>query len=108
KRLGPDDAIISLNYDTLLDAALVRAGWDPKKGYGISGGARKIKWRPAASVADHRLGGVKLLKLHGSVNWWVRGSFGKLGKLFSSKPVLITAPRKNEPARHIRQIIPPI
>ena len=40
-KLGPDDTIISLNYDTLLDSALVRRGWDPKNGYQLGGGKQR-------------------------------------------------------------------
>jgi hypothetical protein len=107
-KLGPNDTIISLNYDTLLDSALVRGGWDPKEGYGLSGGKNKIKWRPAISESGNHLKGVRLLKVHGSVNWFVRGSYANLSKAFSSKPVQITSPRKNVKQGHIRQIVPPI
>src|SRR5205814_4834106 len=48
------------------------------------------------------------LKLHGSVNWFVRGNFTRLDAAFAKKPVRVSAPRRNEIAGHIRQIIPPI
>jgi hypothetical protein len=51
---------------------------------------------------------VKLLKLHGSVNWYVRGSYSNLSKVFTSKPVLVTGPRQNERKGYIRQIVPPM
>jgi hypothetical protein len=107
-KLGPGDTIISLNYDTLLDSALVRHGWDPRKGYGIPGGKKKIKWAPLVSNEQPHLRRVRLLKVHGSVNWFVHGSYADLTKAFESKPVLVTAPRKNEKRGHIRQIVPPI
>ncbi len=109
--LTPGDTILTLNYDTLLDSALVDAGWDPTKGYGLIGGSGKIRWtrkKPpmAASLAD-----VKLLKLHGSLNWYVRGSFSKLAEVFEKKPskILISqTPRVNEFKQYVRQIAPPI
>lgn len=107
-KLGPDDTIISLNYDTLLDSALVRHGWNPRSGYGLPGGKKKIKWRPSEADNPPDLSGVRLLKVHGSVNWFVRGSYGNLAKAFESKPVLVTGPRKNEKKGYIRQIVPPI
>lgn len=107
-KLGPDDTIISLNYDTLLDSALVRRGWDPRNGYGLPGGRKKIKWLPSAADNPPDLSGVRLLKVHGSVNWFVHGSYGNLVKAFESKPVLVTGPRKNEKKGYIRQIVPPI
>ena len=107
-RLGPDDTIISLNYDTLLDSTLVRHGWDPRKGYGLPGGKRKTTWPPHPGASPRDLSRVRLLKVHGSVNWFVRGSFGNLAKAFESKPVVVTAPRKNEKSGYIRQIVPPI
>lgn len=106
--LESGDVVITLNYDTMLDSALVRRGWDPKAGYAIGGSAEKVKWKPAAAVANQTAMGVKLLKLHGSVNWWVRGSPKTLSNVFSKKPVVITAPRTNNQSGKIRQIIPPI
>ena len=56
-KLGPDDTIISLNYDTLLDSALVRRGWDPKNGYKLGGGKRKVEWRPNQADDNMHLAG---------------------------------------------------
>jgi hypothetical protein len=76
-RLESGDRILTLNYDTLLDSALVNAGWDPAKGYGLIGAPSKITWRRHRPVFSARLSDVKLLKLHGSLNWYVRGSFNR-------------------------------
>lgn len=51
---------------------------------------------------------VDLLKLHGSMNWFVRGDISNLRKIFSSKPVKITPPRLNGISGHLRQIAPPM
>lgn len=107
-RLGPNDTILTLNYDTLMDSSLVRCGWDPRSGYGLGGGQRKIDWTLPKSNCNSRLAGVRLLKLHGSVNWFVRGSFAAVQSVFTKKPVRVTAPRQNEISGHIRQIVPPI
>ncbi len=107
-RLGEDDTIITLNYDTLLDSALVRHGWNPAKGYRLVGGARKVEWKPMASVTGQVLRDVSVLKLHGSLNWWVKGSLAKISRIFDSKPVRVTNPRRNEVKHHLRQIVPPI
>lgn len=104
--LGPRDTVITLNYDTTLDSSLFRAGWDPRVGYGLMGGKDKVKWRvPAPSP---RMTGVRLLKLHGSVNWFVHGSYGRLSRVFDNKPSVVTPPRRNERSGYIRQIVPPI
>lgn len=105
--LERDDTVITLNYDTMLDSALARRGWNPAKGYAVGGSANKVRWRPKASTTS-TCDGVVLLKLHGSVNWWVRGSRASLSNVFSKKPVVITAPRRNSKSGRIRQIIPPI
>jgi hypothetical protein len=106
--LRSEDTVISLNYDTLLDSALVRRGWNPKTGYRLGGGARKVEWKPSQISTDGHVSGVSLLKLHGSINWFVRGNYGSLSKIFGSKPVRVTAPRRNEIAKYIRQIVPPV
>jgi len=104
--LRSQDVVISLNYDTLLDSALVRRGWDPKQGYGMAGGKDKFKWKP--KKVDPNLRGVRLLKLHGSLNWFVRGSFSDLSAVFNKKPTCVEGPRMNDLSGHVRQIIPPI
>ena len=106
--LEPGDALITLNYDTMLDSALLRRGWDPRSGYSLGGGSRKVKWKPVAGVGTPNARGVKLLKLHGSLNWWVKGTPGTLSNVFSMKPVVVTPPRTNSQRSKIRQIIPPI
>ena len=111
ERLEPGDTILTLNYDTLLDSALVSAGWSPAKGYGLMGTTNKIVWRMRRPDLSARLEGVKLLKLHGSLNWYVQGSFANLAKIFESKPTKVIVserPRTNEFQRLIRQIIPPV
>jgi len=110
-QLEAGDTILTLNYDTLLDSALVAAGWNPAKGYGLIGGSKKLRWPlphpdPSASLAD-----VKLLKLHGSLNWYVKGSFSHLNKIFEKKPskiIISQKPRVNEFQGFVRQIAPPI
>jgi len=75
----------------------------------LSGTKDKIKWRASKnSLSSNKLLNVKLLKLHGSVNWFVKGSFKNLQKVFENKPAKVTEPRRNEIGGHIRQIIPPI
>lgn len=105
--LESNDTLITLNYDTVLDSALVRRGWDPKTGYGLFGGPKKVKWK-APAVSSSEMQSIRLLKLHGSLNWWVRGNASTLGNAFSSKPVFVSPPRSNDVAGMIRQIIPPI
>jgi hypothetical protein len=72
--LGPSDTIISFNYDCLIDDALRRFGdgkWHPKWGYGFPS-QYELKglesWTPKTPAASRRAS-LRLLKLHGSVNW---------------------------------------
>jgi hypothetical protein len=109
--LGPDDCIVTLNYDTMLDSSLIRSGWDPAKGYSLVGGSNKIKWQMRKPATAARLQNVKLLKLHGSLNWYVRASFDELSGVFQKKPskvVISKLPRTNETHGMIRQIVPPM
>lgn len=52
-------SLVSLNYDTLLDGAALRLGLRPD--YGLD-----FLYHPGASDEDR---GIKLFKLHGSMNW---------------------------------------
>jgi hypothetical protein len=105
-KIGSNDTLISLNYDTLLDSALVRRGWNPKIGYCLGGGKRKVNWSP--KQLDPEMENVCFLKLHGSLNWFVGGSFANLSSVFTKKPAHVENPRKNEISGYVRQIVPPI
>ena len=107
-KLEKNDKIITLNYDTVLDSALARYAWSPSTGYNLTGENRKIEWQLTHKTNGNNATDVKLIKLHGSMNWYVRGDYSKLSKVFSAKPALVAAPRKNEINKYIRQIIPPI
>jgi hypothetical protein len=111
RHLESNDSIITLNYDAVLDRALIRAGWPPGKGYCLIGGQNKIVPRRSKVPPSAQLADVRLLKLHGSLNWLVRGSYKNIHQVFDKKPsqVLINkSPSKNEKSGFIRQIIPPI
>ncbi len=110
-KLEPRDTLITLNYDTVLDGALLSRGWDPANGYGLSGGQQKFKWKMPRPPSLPQLKDVKLLKLHGSLNWIVKGTYKDIHKVFAAKPsrvVLSVKPGSNETYGFIRQIIPPI
>lgn len=86
-------------------------GWDPTVGYDLIGGKAKISWTRNKPTPSKALEDVKLLKLHGSLNWYVWGSFKKLARICETKPtkVLISEhPRTNEHSGLVRQIVPPI
>jgi hypothetical protein len=70
KLLTDDDAIITFNWDTLMDRALaVETDWQPDWGYNFT--ARQVfrnSWQDP-SLSKSNAGSPKLLKLHGSTNW---------------------------------------
>lgn len=79
--LSPDDVILSLNYDWLIDYTLKTCGlskWNPKKGYAVSTyakgkrGAGTEYWActDRNGKADYSDRTIQLLKLHGSMNWF--------------------------------------
>lgn len=69
KRLQPTDAVITFNWDTLMDRALAETtSWTPDGGYGFC--PRKVfrdAWIDPLAVSDPSV--PVLLKLHGSTNW---------------------------------------
>ena len=108
--LDPQDTVISLNYDTLVDNALFVAGWDPKQGYGFDLDAKKLH----VSIKPHTnsLEGVRLLKPHGSLNWFAQGKVERLEEalLHKRKPSveLSNVPRSNLNRGQVRLFIPPL
>jgi hypothetical protein len=72
--LEPGDTIVSFNYDCLIDDALRREGdniWSARWGYGFPRSGYELigaeHWDP--DVPASRENSVRLLKLHGSLNW---------------------------------------
>lgn len=96
--LRPKDAVISFNYDCLIDGALRDHGgrrWDPGVGYGmrITHGVRAWRdWGPGRTASTP----IRLLKLHGSLNWR-----GKTPSLLSA-----TSPYDRATAKGV--IVPPL
>jgi hypothetical protein len=70
--LRAGDAIISFNYDTLMDRALRTAGgkrWDSERGYGFQVDSGSSAWNPPPGPGPRVASPVLLLKPHGSLNW---------------------------------------
>lgn len=72
--LRAGDAILSFNYDTLIDRALKDAAgkrWNPDVGYGFKVSHGSELWSPPPSPGPHVRNPIRLLKPHGSLNWRV-------------------------------------
>lgn len=70
---GPNDLFATLNWDTLLDRALLdTGGWNPNSGYGLTfRGILDGSWKNSLEGVAKFTTNWKLLKLHGSTNWLV-------------------------------------
>ena len=78
--VSPGDAIVTFNYDLLIEQGLIKQNlWNPEDGYGI-GELCESERLPEDLPATQ----VKLVKLHGSINW-------SKGSLFESIDVLVHA-----------------
>lgn len=110
--LGPNDTIITLNYDTLLDRELLSRGWNPQTGYCISLSPHLFRGLPRTRVPNSQVASIKLIKLHGSFNWLIKKKKDEnLSVLFSKKPTRIYSPdnpRVGNWSGYARQIIPPV
>lgn len=71
--LHAEDAVITFNYDCLIDDALRRKagrGWNPGRSYGFEIEADAASpWRPTNPKGRPAKTPISLLKLHGSLNW---------------------------------------
>lgn len=94
-----EDSIISFNYDLVIEEALPRTIWNPKTGYGIS--ISNIQgWHYKLEQEQNSL---KLLKLHGSINWNKMQGGGM--RLHSKRYYM--APRGYKPRKEKFDILPP-
>lgn len=78
KTLDEDDVLISFNYDLQLDAALERSRrWSPLDGYGIEFSRFQDSKGKLLTPRLLRGSSWRLLKLHGSLNWFrMTGIYG--------------------------------
>lgn len=112
RSLGDGDCIVSLNYDTLIDNALLLSGWDPATGYGFPA-ATKLVYRGMIKPPRARRD-ILLLKPHGSLNWFARGSLEAyeevLTKRSPSRIVIAQVPPAYTPAgqQMVRFFVPPL
>lgn len=70
--LNADDTILSFNYDCLMDTALKAKGkgsWHAKEGYHVTVASGENEWNGSKSRGAWAKQPIKLLKLHGSLNW---------------------------------------
>lgn len=70
-RLHSQDAVVSFNYDCIMDRALrSKAGsrWDPTVGYGFEIQVGAFPWAKRSKGRNPK-STIQLLKMHGSVNW---------------------------------------
>ncbi len=115
--LEEGDAIITLNYDTLLDNALLEIGWNPIKGntesgYGFRIDSQKVKFKNCRKPSDNKR--ILLLKPHGSLNWYGMGKIRTLDDALRSKKkirkiIMSPAPGAyNTNNNLIRFFIPPL
>lgn len=69
------DTLITFNYDTVIEESFLNNEivWDPGDGYGVDASGRTKgwakSWRARREVSGSVQSTVKLLKLHGSLNW---------------------------------------
>lgn len=74
-RIEPGDAVITFNYDIVIEDAMPNDGprWNPSDGYGFRAGGVKLTWATRWKEAHGKISSGKsqfhVLKLHGSINW---------------------------------------
>lgn len=115
KKLVPllenEDTVITLNYDTLLDSALINYGWDAITKYGLPTTPYNFKGFNSVKKIKNPCQ-ANLYKLHGSFNWFTRRSREEgLNVSFAKKPAIILNPINKiwkKKSGLERQIIPPI
>jgi hypothetical protein len=70
--LDARDVVITFNYDCLIDESLRDIGlrsWDPGQGYGFAARGAVDAWRNHKGTGRFPKQGLRLLKMHGSLNW---------------------------------------
>lgn len=99
--LDARDVVITFNYDGLVDESLRdigRRSWDPHTGYGFEVLGAVDAWRDHQGTGRFPKQGLRLLKMHGSLNWNIQ----------DEKLQLIQNPYAARERGHRLCIIPPL
>lgn len=87
--LHAGDCVLSFNYDCIMDRALrdnANRRWDPElSGYGFQVASGGLSWKKHSARRPVQTS-IRLLKLHGSLNWRVQ-STGKVALVADTKSV---------------------
>lgn len=107
KLLKEGDTVITFNYDLLIEESFETAElWNPITGYGTKFGGHTFSWGRRWRRSRNHDGNkskIKLLKLHGSINWEVSGrrlnenpysvqGANRKSKTWRNQPISILAP----------------
>ncbi|MFZ2509431.1 MAG: hypothetical protein WAW79_13275 [Steroidobacteraceae bacterium] len=68
------DTLVTFNYETVIEESLPSStAWDPGDGYGVDTSGKTLSWAKGWRARKKReskvVSQIRLLKLHGSVNW---------------------------------------
>jgi hypothetical protein len=100
EQFTPGDTIVSFNYDCIIDEALKRSSgkrWLAKKGYGVNIQGGLTRWQDHSGSGALTKDSIKLLKVHGSLNWD-----------YSSKSLVLRQDPYEVRNRTAKDIVPPV
>jgi len=108
-RLKRKDALITYNYDTLIEESMPKSEslWTPRDGYGVdvTGITHEWskKWFSSRNISPRTKARVKLYKLHGSLNW----RLNQINKVVIKKRPYVVKSRKGAPNFEGAAFLPP-
>ncbi len=108
-RLKAKDALITYNYDTLIEESMPEneSLWTPRNGYGVdvTGITHEWsrKWFTSRNISSQTQARVKLYKLHGSLNW----KLNQINKVVIKKRPYVVKARRRKPNFEEAAFLPP-
>jgi len=109
QRLQKGDTLITFNYDTVIEEAMPTKAtlWTPRGGYWVDATGMTHdwtkKWFSSRKLDSSQKAQIKLLKLHGSLNWEL---YATAKVRLKHRPYVVRA-RKGKPVSDSAAIVPP-